>query len=290
MPSTTIATRCPECGRRNAPTQFACAACGTILRTSLPVGTPRPSSLPPPPPTYLRLQERRTLGLSSRWFFLVLGLALAPVFTFAPLLRYMGWFFGSLVHETGHAAVAWALGCPAIPAIRLDGHAAAVHGPQSTLLALVAWAALACLAWRARRNRAALALLATAALLYPAVAFTAAREPAFLLAGHVGEIAFATFFFQRALSGGFSGSDAERALHATMGWFLLGRNVWLSGGLLASPSVKAWYGASGSFGLTNDYLRVAREVFGCPVEAVGGLMLLPALAALPLALVLARER
>ena len=51
--------------------------------------------------------------------YIVLGALLAPVFTFTPLLKFMGWFLGALVHETGHTAMAWLAGCPAFPAIRV---------------------------------------------------------------------------------------------------------------------------------------------------------------------------
>jgi len=76
----------------------------------------------------------RILGLAEHHFYLAAGLATAPLLAATPLLRTMGWFLASLTHETGHAATAWFFGMPAVPAIRLDGHAAAVHGGQVTVL------------------------------------------------------------------------------------------------------------------------------------------------------------
>ena len=85
------------------------------------------------------------------------GVLLAPVLTLTPILQYMGWFLGSLCHETGHVAAAWAMGCPAFPAIRLDGHAAALHREQQPLLVASAIAGLLAIAWASRRRPARLA-------------------------------------------------------------------------------------------------------------------------------------
>jgi hypothetical protein len=129
-----------------------------------------------------------------------------------------------------------------------------------------------------------------ATLLYPAFAFTGMRDFFFLMGGHIGELALAALFFQRAIDGGFSDSAAERAAYATMAWFLMGQNVWLTGGLLWSAEVQAWYARSGSFGLTNDYIRVARDVLHVKLSVVAGFMLLVSLAPLPLAWLLRDKR
>jgi hypothetical protein len=209
--------------------------------------------------------------------YLGIGAVAALAFTVTPLLKYMGWFLASLVHETGHAAAAWAMGCPAIPAIRLDGHAAAVHGEQSKIFAACVLVALGIYAWR-RRSK----LLGALAIVYPLLAFTGVRDGLFLLAGHLSEIAFGGVFFWRALVGGFTQSRAERAAYAACAWYFVVSNVWLAGGLIFSESVRAWYRGSGSFGLENDYLRLAKSLH-VGVGAVAFFMLLVALATLPVA-------
>ena len=60
---------------------------------------PKPN---PPPPGGEPLW-----GLPRSMAFLLMGVPLALVFTLTPVLQYMGWFLGSLTHETGHCAVAW---------------------------------------------------------------------------------------------------------------------------------------------------------------------------------------
>jgi hypothetical protein len=264
---------CPECGYRNGVGEMGCGFCGRVLERA-----------PAPPEIIVRAPRSREPLL-----YLGIGLLLAPVFTFAPVLQFMGWFLGSLCHETGHCVLGWLAGCPSVPAISLRGHAMAQHGAQSTFLCVVLWGVLGWFAWQLRARGAWPWILGGAALLYPLFAFTGLREFCFLLGGHMGEMAFAGVFLARAISGGWTHSNAERAASATVGWYLLGSNLWLSWGLLFDAEVKAWYYRSGSFGLTNDYIRVGR-ILGVDLGVVAFGMLLIALAVLPLAWLAARAR
>lgn len=251
-------TTCPACGHSNHAEAPRCDKCGRSAR-----------ALPPAPPL-IRSRDRPLV-------YLGIGAVAAIGFTLTPLLKYMGWFLASLVHESGHWAAAWATGHPAVPAIRLDGHAATVHGEQSKIFAACVFIALGIYAWRKRSK--ALAVLAG---VYPLIAFTGAREWLFLLAGHLSEIAFSGVFFWRALVGGFTQTRGERVAYAACAWYLVLANIWLAGGLIFSDRVRTWYRGSGSFGLENDYLRLAASLH-VGVGAVGFFMLLVALAALPVA-------
>ena len=195
----------------------------------------------------------------------------------------MGWFLSSLVHETGHTMAAWLVGCPAFPSIRLDGHAWATHSDQVLLVALGVWAGIAYLTWTHRAHRWVRWWGCSSALLYPLLAFTGARDAFFLVAGHLGELTFTGVFFYRALTGGFTSSNVERGLYSTLAWCLLGHNVWLTGGLLFSDSVRHWYATSGSLGMANDYIRLGGKL-GWSTDGVALLMLLVCLAVLPLAI------
>jgi hypothetical protein len=211
-----------------------------------------------------------------------LGAFLAPAFGLLPVLRYMGWFLSSLVHETGHCVAAWVCGMPAYPAIRIDGHAAALHSTQKPLLVALVWASLAALTWQLRRRPRARLVAAAAVLLYPLLALTSFRDLLHLLAGHLGELAFAGVFFYRALSGGFTDSVPERVAYATCAFFLAGHNVVLDLGLVTDEGARQAYAGNGSFGLTQDLIRAARHVRGS-LEGMAGVMLVLSLAALPLA-------
>jgi hypothetical protein len=222
------------------------------------------------------------------WFYFGIGLVTAPVFALTPMLGYMGWFLASLVHEMGHAAIAWFFGMPAIPAISMDGHAAAVHSEQQVMLALLVSAGLALAAWRWLAGPWRWVGVALALVLHPLLAFTGAKDLLHLLAGHGAEMVFATLCLWKALDGGFTSSRLERALYGTVGWYLVGKNAFLCFGLLTSSAARAAYDENGSFGFTNDYLRVAHEVVGCRLETVAALMLILAVAVVPASIVLWR--
>lgn len=182
----------------------------------------------------------------QRYRSLLIGAAIAPVFAFVPLLRYVHWFLGALTHETGHCVAAWAAGCPSFPAISLAGHAAAFHRDQQMAIAILVWAGAGWVAWRWRGIFWALPVL------YPLFAFTGVREIVFLFAGLLGELTFASIFFWRALRG-----NQERIAAGMVATLLFSRNIVLSGGLLFSDQARAEYTGNGSFGLQNDYLRLA---------------------------------
>lgn len=272
--------------------------CGELLRPAQAAPlSPGPDSCPPPH-RYRFAPDRfedgadteRILGVPEHWFYAIAGASIAPVLGLTPLLQYMGWFLRSLCHEIGHSTVALFFGMPAYPAIRIDGHAASIHQPQVIAIAVVVWAFVAWLVWLFRRRRPACIALASLALAYPFLAFTGAKELLHLAGGHLGELAFAAVFLWRTLSGGFSRNPVERLLYGGLGWYLVGSNVWLCAGLVFSPGVRGWYESSGSFGLTNDYIRIAEDVVQVPLPTVAAVMLVVALLTAPVAWLVWRLR
>jgi len=282
---------CTHCGHPVPRGERTCARCGRLRQATLrPASAPRPTSPPPtwsppgvPPPI-----PDRILGLPPGLFFLLTGIPIALLIGLAGPVAYVGWFLGALVHEMGHCVVALAFGSFAVPAIRLDGHAAAVHSEPSTLVIIAIWLALGALAWRFRESRGLMIGFAVAAVLYPLFAFTSGREVLHLLGGHLGELVFATVFFWRALTGGFVKSTAERPFYAGLGWLWMGGAIVLFGSLTLSEASRQWYLANGSFGLENDLVRLAR-MFRVSLPMVSAPMLLLSLSPLPVACWLARR-
>src|SRR5258708_4474920 len=93
---------------------------------------PPPVVAPRAPPGLEAIESPGTNAASSNadaCRFLGRGLLRAPVCAL-PIVSFMGWCLAALVHEMGHASVAWLCGMPAIPAISLAGHAAAVHSER----------------------------------------------------------------------------------------------------------------------------------------------------------------
>jgi len=289
--SRALAQACSRCRRECRETELVCGLCGNLLRrepiaavASTPA-TPRPGPAAAPVAT---LAHRASRERWEPWIYLGLGALTAPVFALTPILGYMGWFLASLVHEMGHASIAWLCGMPSFPAISLDGHAAAMHGDQSKLLVIGIALTLAFFAWQKLGGWLRWVGLACAGLAYPVFAFSDFSEIAHLLGGHGGELLFATLALWKCLDGGFTNSRLERLLYGTVGWFLIARNLWLCWGLMMSRSARAHYHSNGSFGLTNDYIRVAEDQLNWRLESVALLMLLAALLVLPAALGLAR--
>lgn len=286
MPATATLS-CPRCGRAEDAQALACALCGEVLRRALASrARAEPGPDRPAPGDWEHARTDPAAELRARrepWIYFGLGLVTAPIFALTPLLGLMGWFLASLVHEMGHSAVAWFFGMPSVPAIALDGHAAAVHSEQQLFLVAMIALALGTAAWRCLAGQKRIVALAGLVLLYPALAFSSAREFLHLAGGHAGELAFAVLALWKALDGGFTDSRAERMLYGTLGWFLAGKNAVLAWGLATSASSRAWYAENGSFGLTNDYIRLAEELLGWRLQSVAWLALLASLAAVPAA-------
>lgn len=256
------ASTCPRCRTVIASGDTRCQTCGASLAAGVAGLT---GSLPPP---------------TNRpgWIAWGIGGGLGLLATLLPLTGYMSWFIASLCHEMGHSAMAMLTGSVAVPAIRLDGHAVAQMSDPLPFARLAIWAAVAWWAWRLRQRGApGWKLVAGAALLYPLLAWPA-REVAILYAGQFGELLFAGVFLWRAWTGGFTESPTERPLYATLGWSLIARNLILSWGLITSPERRATYWENGSFGLTNDLIRIALDHLGIALSTAAVPLLLGAIA------------
>lgn len=202
------------------------------------------------------------------------GAVLGALLGNLPLLAYIGWFLASLTHELGHCVAAWIAGMPAAPAINLGGHAAAIHGAQSKAFVFTVTLLLLAAGWQTRDRGLHWPLaFGVGAVLQLIYAFSAFQVVVFLLAGHLGELVFAGIFLWRGFSGGFTSSPIEQGLYALGGGHLVWRNLWLNGGLLWSPERRAWYEGSGSFGLRNDFLRLAEDVLHGPLAPIAAFML-----------------
>lgn len=275
---------CPQCGYENSVRDPVCGLCQTVLVPASAADDPFQLSpedrLPEPVP-----EPEARIRVPVGWVYLALGAVFALVFTLTPALRFAGWLFGSLFHETGHVAFAWFVGCPAWPAISLAGHAAAFHKPQSGMILLFIGAILAIATWQAWQRKRFRGLATGLLIAWPIFAFLETpRDLGFLLSGHLGELVFAGIFIWRARTGEAIQKEAERPFYACLGWFLVARNVVLCFGLTFTESARAWYMSNGSFGLTNDYARVALHVLHVPLQVVAAFMLIVSAAVIPVVL------
>jgi hypothetical protein len=199
----------------------------------------------------------KILGVKPEVFYVAIGLLLAPVFTLTPFLGRAAWVLTAIVHEAGHTAIDWALGCPAVPVLNLFEHGAAtMHQQQVPLIAYIVWASLGVLLIRAVMARAFIPYAVVLVVLYPLLAFNERNlELMHLLGGHLGEIAAGAVCLWHAQTGHATHDNTERALYAGVGWYLLFNHAWLCFGLGFVPAVQRWYEEARSFGIANDYTR-----------------------------------
>jgi len=284
---TATANLCPECGTPARERDRLCRLCGHLFHREERAARAAPAAEPPPEAVRspaLAPASPGILGLPEPWFFLIVGFAIAPVFAMTPLLGLIGWYFAALVHEIGHCVAGWLVGQPAYPVLGLNGHAMACGEPFSWLVVLAVFAAGIGATWHFLGGRLRWGVLAAIVVGYPLLVFTTLADILTVTGGHLGELVFAGVFLFRTITGGFTASHAERGLYSVMGWYLIGANLWLTGGLMFSDAARFEYSTNGSYGLTNDYIVLADQVVGGSLESVAAIMSLAALAVVPLAL------
>jgi len=220
---------------------------------------------------------------APRWPWLLAGLALAGLGTFVLPCLFV-WVLAAIPHEMGHATVGCLFGRPSAPAISLTGHAWAGIGDVRPALAWAIVLALLAGAFVQRAQLARAVPLALLGLALPFVGHGPLSQVVIAAAGHLGELAFAAYCYMLCWSGGRTGTPGERIAGAMVGGLLQARNLDLCWGLLHDPAARAHYETSGSLGMKNDYLVIAEDLCLCPLSSVVGLMLVPALLALPLGL------
>lgn len=226
----------------------------------------------------------------SARYHVIAGLIWAGIFSLPfYLFQSIGWFFESVVHEMGHTLTAWLLGSVALPALRLDGHAATVHLEPSLFLQIGVWLALllATVWFFIQKMRPLTISTGLLALCYPWLAFSDAKEWLFLLGGHGGEMVIATIFLWRSMIPSHKVRQEERTLYAALGWYLWFQNLVMNWNLVVSDQSRAWYLENGSFGLENDFVRLA-DTFGWSLPFTAGVMLVVFLLVPPVGLLWGR--
>lgn len=231
--------------------------------------------------------SKESSRLSASWAtapppvrYLAIGFAVGGLLAWFFPVRVMGEGMSALVHELGHTIVAIFFGHFAVPII-----AVTFWTGQSMAFALLIWAGLVGLAWRARDTKPLLLTFGVAALLYPLFAFTSAHLTLMFLGGHAAEVGCAAWFLARAVRGGYF-SDWERPVWAAFGFYLWQRNALLFGKLVFLESYRSFYLKFSVTGGDNDLTKIARDL-GLSLPAIATLTLIPAVAVPAVVLVLA---
>ena len=220
---------------------------------------------------------------SRRWPWLLAGLGGAVLAHLIVPATFV-WVLCAIPHEMGHATVGCWLGRPSSPAISLAGHAWSHIGELRPWLPWTILVVLLGVAWHRRHRRVLAVVLAVVAVGSPLVAFAKVATVAIAIGGHLGELAFAAYCYHLFWTGGYTGAFQERLACVIAGALLQVANLKLCLGLLTSAAARAHYATNGSLGMKNDYLVIAEDLCHCRLHSVALLMLVAAIAALPLGL------
>lgn len=176
----------------------------------------------------------------------------------------------TLVHEMGHAVMAWLFGYPAVPAFDFRyGGGVTLHGDRAGGLVLLIYTGLLALAYFYRHHRLTLICLGVFTLLYTLVAFSPVHEMLFVAMGHGFELIFAVIFLYRALSGWGCRYPIERPLYGMVGFFIVFFNMRFAWQLQFNPVFREMY-LMGKGGIDHDFVRLARDFLHTDLATVVG--------------------
>lgn len=193
----------------------------------------------------------------------VLLLRLAPLaFLLSPLI--------TVVHELGHAALAWCFGYFALPAFDF------IHGGGITLqsntrvaaIVLAIYAGFAFLFYRYRHNPLTSKVLAGTLITYCICAYTVIHHLLMIAMGHGFELLFAGIFLYRAASGAGCRHSIERILYSLLGCFVILYNVRFSYRLLTDLGTRTIYEAGKGGILDHDFVRLAHDYFNTELSVI----------------------
>lgn len=227
-------------------------------------------------------------GMVPWVFYLVLGIILAPALSLPPILKRSGWIFTAIIHEGGHTIYSLFVGCPAFPRISLLGNAATTTQQQYPFLCILLFCCMGYGLYKIWEYPFWRYLLIVLLVFYPFLVINShLKEWGHLLSGHLGELLIAGIFTWRAVTGIATGGEIDRAAYGVMGWYLIIHNAYLCFGIAYIPAVRTWYYDNGSYGLVNDYIRVAGSI-GIDIKVVALSMMLISIAVAPIAIMLAK--
>jgi len=230
---------------------------------------------------------------AGAWKILLGGLISALIAHAIPFFQFMLSPLVTLLHEFGHAATAWLLGCPAIPAFDFAyGGGITQHHDFQLPLGVLIGAGWAWLGWTFRRNPRTLAVLGLCAGAWlVAVSSEWRRELVIASMGHVGELILAGVLLSMALAGaGWRIPEIERPLGAFAAFFVQLQTLRFAWRLRHDDAFLAEYVAGKGGALMNDLEVIALDVkiwagVSMDIREVAGWLMLLALV-VPIAAIL----
>jgi hypothetical protein len=286
---------CAKCGFANAAGATECARCGVVF-SKMTVATDFSPSIGRLNSAAITADDDVVSdGRITPKELKILGggLVAAIIVHLLPFTRFVFSALVSLLHELGHAIVAWILGHPAIPAFDfVYGGGFTNYGDFHASLAIAIGAAFAYIAWLFRRNPKTLAVLAVIFVVWLiAVSGGWRRETAIAAAGHAAEVIFAAIFFYMALSGvGWRMPEVERPLGAFAAFFVQIQTMVFAWRLFHDPDMLAVYREGKGGALMNDLEVVALNLhiylgLNTSIEGMAKLLFVFSFVPIPVAIV-----
>lgn len=266
---------CPICAFEQAEGSGTCARCGVVIAKARVVARPQPGI----PAVDVAPRDAGARGI------LVGGLIAALIAHAIPFLQFILSPLVTLLHEFGHAATAWLLGCPAIPAFDFAyGGGITQHHDFQLPLGVLIGAGWAWLGWTFRRNPRTLAGLGLCAGVWlVAVSSEWRRELVIASMGHVGELILAGVLLSMALAGaGWRIPEIERPLGAFAAFFVQLQTLRFAWRLRHDDVFLADYVAGKGGAMMNDLEVIALDVktwtgVSTDIREVAGLLVFLAL-------------
>lgn len=269
--------KCPVCGSDQPESAFQCDFCRAVFSKLKPGGPEGQVRKPTPVPVNPKPQTT-PLELSG-WLNLGAGVLVGLLVLFLPFLNHIFTTLAVLIHEMGHAAAGWLLGCPSLPAFDfMYGGGVTTIQKFSPLMLGVIYMTILLLMVLWRRNRTTLTLLIIGLILHLLIALTPLKELVILFMGHGAELLIGGLFIYRAVSGHAILTPAERPTYGVAGFFLVFSDIRFASRLISSESARWEYGDAKGGGHWMDFDRIAIDILNIPLTQVAGLFLLCCLA------------
>lgn len=195
---------------------------------------------------------------------LAIGFVLSVIILASPLLTFVLSPLVTLVHELGHAAIAWLFGYPAIPSFDF------IHGGGITLQAnnrftpilFVLYSAWGYSLYRFRAQVRLSQILLGMGVGYTICAFTPLSEVLMVSMGHGFELGFVGLFLYRALSGAACRMAAERPLYGMLACYIWLYDLKFAHNLLFDQEMRQIYIQGKGGVLDHDFVRLANGPAG----------------------------
>jgi hypothetical protein len=218
---------------------------------------------PTPAPSLLGTHVETDPPEAPPWKLVAAGAIAAAGAHLVPPVAFLLRPLVTLLHELGHAATAWLLGCPAVPAFDFVYGGGVTHHQYFKLpLGILIGAVWVWLGWTFRRNPRTLALIGLAAAVWLiAISSEWRREVVIASMGHGGELILAAILLYMALAGvGWRMPEIERPLGAFAAFFVQFQTMGFAWRLRHDDAFLAWYRDGKGGAMMNDLEVMALDL------------------------------